>query len=136
MAFFVEWNDYLKIDIEALDAQHKRLTDIVNNFYNIVLSGRNNIAVEEKVLQDLFDYGKEHFVTEESLMRKNAYPGFSEHRTEHNKHTSELVELYERHQSGKLIDRDILNFIKKWLKEHILKADKELGLFLNSKGAR
>ena len=136
MAFFVEWNDYLKINVNHLDAQHKRLTDIANNFYNIVLSGRNNIAVEEKVLQDLFDYGKEHFVAEESLMRKNAYPGFSEHRAEHNEHTSELVELYQRHQRGKLVDRDILDFIKKWLKGHILKADKELGLFLNKKGIR
>jgi len=136
MSFFVEWNDYLKIDVEDLDAQHKRLTNIVNNFYNIVLSGRNNLAVEEKVLQDLFDYGKEHFVTEESLMRKNAYPGFSEHRAEHNEHTSRLVELYERHQSEKLIARDILDFIKKLLKGHILKADRELGLFLNSKGVK
>ncbi len=136
MSFFVEWNDYLKIDVKDLDAQHKRLTDIANNFYNIVLSGRNNLAVEEKVLQDLFDYGKEHFVTEESLMRTNSYPGFSEHRDEHNVHTSGLVSLYQKHQSGKLIDRDILDFIKKWLKGHILKADKELGLFLNSKGIR
>lgn len=136
MSFFVEWNDYLKIDVKELDSHHKRLTDVANNFYNIVLSGRNNIAVEEKVLQDLFDYGKEHFVAEETLMRRNAYPGFNEHKTEHNEHTSGLVELYQRHQSGQLLGRAILDFIKKWLKSHILKADKELGLFLNSKGIR
>lgn len=136
MPFFVEWNDYLKIDVKNLDTQHKRFTDIANNFYNIVLSGRNNLAVEEQVLQDLFDYGKEHFVMEESLMRTNAYPRFSKHKDEHNEHTSGLVELYQRHQSGQLVDRDILDFIKKWLKGHILKADKELGLFLNSKGIK
>ena len=45
MSFFVEWNDYLKIDVKDLDAQHKRLTDIAKNFYFIVISGRNILAV-------------------------------------------------------------------------------------------
>ena len=136
MSFFVEWNDYLKVNVKVLDKQNKRLIFLANNTYNRLLKKQNTAAFEETVLQELFNYAKEHFIIEEEFMMKNGYHGFQAHRDEHNSYTTRVVEIFQKHQSGLSVSKEILELLKEWIKYHILKKDKELGIFLNSRGIK
>jgi len=134
MSFFVEWNDYLKVNIKILDKQNKELILLTNTIYNTTLRKNNSLVFEEKALQELFEYAKTHFIIEEELMMNNNYHQFQIHKDEHNNYTAKLVEIFQRHQSGQSVSKDILQLLKEWLKSHVLKKDKELGIFLNSRG--
>ncbi|MDH3975639.1 MAG: bacteriohemerythrin [Deltaproteobacteria bacterium] len=134
MSFFVEWNDYLKVNVSILDEQNRKLTMLANKTYNALLKKQTNPAFEEKVLQALFDYAKDHFIIEEELMMKNGYDGLKPHKDEHNNYTTGLVEIFQKHQAGIPVSGPILDLLKDWLKNHVLKKDKELGIFLNSRG--
>jgi len=134
MSFFVEWNDYLKVNVKVLDEQNKQLTMLANKIHNTLLKKQNNAAFEELALQKLFDYAKEHFIIEEKLMSKNSYHGLEEHKAEHNQYTTRLVEIFQNHQCRQSVSGEILELLKDWLKKHILKKDKDLGIFLNSRG--
>ncbi len=65
-------------------------------------------------------------------MKKYGYQAFENHKMEHNKYTSTLVEIYQKHHGGALVGQEILELIKFWLKDYIMKTDRDLGLFLNS----
>lgn len=134
MSFFVEWNDYLKVNVGILDEQNRKLTMLANKTYNTLLRKENNPAFEEQILQELFEYAKKHFIIEEELMMKHSYHGLKDHKEEHNNYTTRLVEIFQKHQTSQAVSREILDLLKDWLKSHILKKDKELGIFLNSRG--
>lgn len=136
MSFFVEWNDYLKVNVSILDEQNRKLTALANKTYNTLLKKQNTSAFEESILQELFDYAKEHFLIEEELMMKHDYQGLKAHKGEHSHYTEKLVEIFQNHQAGNEVSREILDLLKTWLKAHILKKDKELGIFLNSRGIK
>lgn len=134
MSFFVEWNDYLKVNVRALDEQNRQLTMLANKTYQKLLNKQISAAFEEQILQELFNYAKVLFVLEEEFMMKNGYHGLEAHKEEHNSYSVRLAEIFHKHKAGSPVTEEILDFLKKWLKKHILKKDKELAIFLNSRG--
>ena len=134
MSFFVEWNDYLKVNVEALDEQNRQLTKLINKTYNALLKEENSLDFEGVVFEELFSYAREHFLIEEELMAQNSYHGLEDHKSEHNDYEARLREIFQKHQSGLSVATEVLQHLKWWLKSHVLKKDKDLGIFLNSRG--
>ena len=82
-------------------------------------------------------YTKEHFATEESLMKLYQYPGYDEHKQKHQKMTERVIQLKGKYDSGELSNPiQITNFLKNWLNRHIIDTDKGYGPFLNDKGVK
>lgn len=134
MSFYIEWNDYLKINVKKIDDEHKKIADIANELYNGTVSGLQSKEFEGKILKDLFEYSNGHFITEETLMKNNGYSDFENHKKEHDNYTSKLADLYEKHSGGISISDEMLELMKNWIIDHILKADRDLGIYLNSIG--
>lgn len=133
---FINWNESLMINVEQIDAQHHKLVEIVNNLFDAMSEGKGN-EVLNSVFEGLIDYTKTHFATEEEYMAKYNYPKAEFHKIEHNDLTRQAVELYEKFKSGQAtISVPVLNFLRSWLNNHILSADKEFGEFLNSVGVK
>ncbi len=131
----MEWNEYLSVNVSAIDGQHKKLTGIANRLYNARLEGHSN-EVEAEVVAELLSYGTEDLGNEETLMIEAGYLSFSDHETMHDQFRAELKGLSALQKEGGTVTDQILYFLKKWLMGHILKADKEVGFFLNGKGIR
>ena len=90
-------------------------------------------------LKDVFDgllsYTKEHFLTEESLMKLYHYPQYEQHREKHASMTNHVLKLVGQFEQGTLKHPiQITNFLKEWLGKHIMETDRKYGPFLNSKG--
>ncbi|MBF0538077.1 MAG: hemerythrin family protein [Nitrospirae bacterium] len=131
---FIDWSAKLAVNVSEIDKQHKKLVDIVNELYAAMQAGKG-AAVMGKVLSELITYTKDHFAYEEKLMLQHKYNDMTKHKTEHDKLTKQVLDLQKQFADGKMVVTiEVMNFLKKWLGEHILDKDKLFAAFLNQKG--
>ncbi|KJU87567.1 hemerythrin-like metal-binding protein [Candidatus Magnetobacterium bavaricum] len=131
---FIDWNSKLSVGFSEIDNQHKRLVEIINELYSAMKDGKGSLIMG-KVLGELIAYTKDHFAYEEKLMVQHKYNDNNKHKTEHDKLTKQVLDLQKQFTDGKMVVTvEVMNFLKKWLNDHILDKDKQLATFLNQKG--
>lgn len=122
MAFF-EWKDSYSVGVASLDAQHKELIKIINRLNEIEERGGDLAGV----LNRLDWYVRHHFAFEESLMRGAGYAGLEAHIAEHRTFERWLRSGRFAMRAGGGEARDIgkiiNDYLKDWLKNHILVVD-------------
>ena len=120
----------LTIGIDEIDEDHNKLINLFNILNHSITEGAATDYVES-VLEELINCTVWHFSHEERLMLKYGYDALEEHRDEHQDLIISVRELQQKfRQSGKLDEREDLEFLERWLTEHILVADIRLGSFL------
>ena len=128
--FFV-WKEEFSVGIIKIDDQHKRLIDIINDFYTAFTERVQDEKLDE-TLNHLFDYCQYHFNTEENLFVQSDYKGKEEHIGEHKKIISTLAGLLEEKKDGKkIVTYKLMSFLRSWLKNHILQEDKKYASHLS-----
>ncbi len=120
------WNSSYEIGNEKIDLQHKHLVEILSTLFESMRVGLGYKQVESTILE-LKDYTITHFKDEEQFMREINYPNYIEH-VEAHQYFVEMVEDFDkRHKNGEIaLSLNILDFLKNWLTNHILTADKEI----------
>ena len=120
----------LTIGIDEIDDDHGKLVNLLNILNHSVIEGASKDYVEA-VLEELINCTVWHFSHEERLMLKYGYDAFEEHRAEHQDLIDSARELQQKFiQTGKLDEKEDLEYLERWLTEHILVADIRLGSFL------
>jgi hemerythrin len=122
------WNENCIIGIDLIDDQHKHLFEICNHAYTLLKSDLqidkyNDIAL---IVEDLRNYTKYHFKSEEDYMLSINYPGYEVQKKEHNDFIKELdaINLNNIDKDHQSHLEDLLGFIFTWILDHILKEDK------------
>jgi len=131
---FIEWNETLSVNISEIDEQHKKLINIINNLHDSIDKG---ISFNEQlyIIQNLVDYAKTHFATEEKYMMQFNFPEYGFHRSHHDFFRKKIDDFFK-----KLIDTkenisvEILGFLKSWLINHIIGIDKKYTSFFHNNG--
>jgi len=133
MALFA-WKDEYSVGVHSLDLQHKTLVDTLNQLHQGMLD-RESRKVTGTLLKRLATYTVEHFVTEERYFVSTAYPKGPAHAAHHIELTNQVKAYIERYDRGDLsLDIHLLDFLRKWLMNHILSEDKEYTCWLNKAG--
>ncbi len=133
---FMKWEDSFSVGIKKIDEQHKKLISMLNDFHTSLRRGHGRQALS-RILEGLASYVEEHFSTEENYMQEYDYPGYIAHKREHDNFTAKVLEIYEEFQEGKeVVTIELLDFLKKWLKNHILGTDQKYSSFFRQKGLR
>lgn len=121
----IEWNEIFNLGIPRIDEEHKNLIDIINK---VILSKEHNDSPEElrEALNEMTKYAQTHFATEELYMIKFNYPEYQYHKEQHLDFTTKI----KAYESGLInadyhIANEILDYLKQWLVNHILKTDKK-----------
>jgi hemerythrin-like metal-binding protein len=88
----------------------------------------------EKTITRLAEYTREHFATEEMLMKEFSYPDIEMHRQEHTK----LIDLVNRRslqqRAGDVTAAsNLARDLKEWIFSHIALEDRRLGTFLSTR---
>jgi hemerythrin-like metal-binding protein len=136
MSDFFTWNDTYNTGIKEIDAQHKKLVEILNQLFEAMGKGQAK-EVLGKLLDQLIEYTVVHFATEEKLFKLYNYPESVAHKAEHAALTKTALDLQGKFKSGKaMITLEVANFLKKWLGEHIMGSDKKYSPFLIGKGVK
>jgi hemerythrin len=131
---FMKWEDAFSVGIATIDKQHMKLIDMINTLYDHMKAGKSGEVIEE-LLSSLIDYTKVHFATEEKLFERYGYPQAAAHKKEHDDFVGTVAKFNQDYLDKKAgLSIQVLNFLTKWLRDHILITDKAYGPFLTEKG--
>lgn len=130
----INWNETYSVKVKEIDGQHKKLVDIINELHYKMKEGKGKEVIE-KLLSELFDYTVFHFSFEEKLLNNHNYPDYKTHVKLHSDLVDQVKVFRKKVETvGALLSLELMNFLKKWLVEHILNSDKKYSSFLNAKG--
>ena len=133
---FMTFTSALSVGYNAIDEQHIRWIELINAVYNSLASGSSKEKLG-MVLKDLVDYTVWHFGFENKMMNTYDYPEKDSHMKLHRDFIAEIKKLEERYESGEdIMGVNVLEFLKNWLSDHIMKIDTRLGAYLESQGAK
>lgn len=136
VAKLITWSDRYSVGIPRIDAQHQRLVDLINELHAAMLAGQGSAALG-KILDGLVAYTLSHFTTEEALMKGAAYPGYGQHKAEHDKLTAQAKLLQEKARTANAtLTLDVATFLQRWLIDHIADLDKKYSTHLIAAGVK
>ena len=129
----IEWKASFSLGVKSLDGQHRRFIELATGILHAVKNGKDSRHVSAE-LSKLRQHTVYHFNDEEDFMRSVGYPEIKDHAKEH----KELKSLLRHHQDlifreGKVREKDILEFLKKLLVEHVIYSDLSVKRFLTAK---
>lgn len=130
----IRWDDSFSVGIAEIDAQHRRLIEMINELYD-AMRQRKGKAVLSQILDAMTEYAAVHFATEERYFVKFFYPETENHRKEHRDFKKKVAELRARFEADEIgITGEVIDFLSTWLKAHIKGSDKKYGPFLIERG--
>ena len=89
------WIERYAIGDDLVDAQHRRLLEMINTLHS-ALAAKGSSDVVREVITQLVEYSREHFVAEEALMARIGYPGLPYHKKLHVAMIKKLTLLLQR----------------------------------------
>ena len=132
----LQWNESYSVHVTSFDQQHQTLFRSINELHEALRAGHGKDVVG-KLLQRLIDYTASHFAAEEPVLERNGYPELATHRAAHKALVNQVLKFQKDFEAGSAgIAVELMQFLQKWLSEHIRNTDKKYGAFLNEKGIR
>lgn len=132
----INWNNSLSVNVAEIDEQHKKLIGMINDLNNAMRSGKGK-EVLGSIIGKMNSYTATHFKLEEDYFAKYGYPELAGHRQQHALFIMKSNEMKAEFESGKLaLSVEVMDFLSKWWKDHILVTDKKYSAFFNEKGVK
>jgi hemerythrin len=122
------------LGIPELDAEHAEQLRWMNRLGAAIDAGASPETIADDV-ETLVGYLEAHFLSEQIMMRENAYPGYGSHRAEHDEAVTILRDLQAKFAAGDTAAlQELLQALSGWLVGHIRTADLALASFATAKG--
>ncbi len=121
---FMKWQPGFNLGIEEIDEQHKKIVELIN-LLNVAVLNQNADLKIRGMLDEMTDYADYHFKTEEKYFRKFHYPLLDDHIKEHEAFIEKVKEFIAKYEAGLSITFRLMNYLRKWLTNHILDSDRE-----------
>jgi len=119
----ISWGPKYYIGLSTIDNQHKVLVDLINKTYQHYGSDGNKKKLKE-VLNELIEYTKFHFGEEEKYFKQFGFTDIEAHKAKHEQFVNKMKHFAEDINAGDTtVSFDIIDFLKNWLIQHILKSD-------------
>jgi hemerythrin len=109
--------------VESVDLQHKSLINCINELNHAYKDNKKTDKTTEMALEQLIQYTIKHFQDEELILKKNGYVSLDFHKKQHQEFTDKILQYKERHKKGEQIIYEVINFLSKWLVNHIKRED-------------
>ncbi len=122
---YMGWESEFSTGIEIIDAQHKRIFQIINNLHEAILV-ENGPKILVFILDDLLEYAYYHFETEEPLLEKVDFSVVVSHKVIHVEIINKIVLIKEELLQGKKsLTLELVEDLRNWWFTHILEEDKK-----------
>lgn len=127
----IVWGHVLSVEVDEIDDDHRKLVKIFNILNHAVTEGESRDYLAA-VLKELVNCTVWHFSHEERLMLKYGYDEIEEHKAAHQELIDSARELQQKIlQADKTMADEDIEFLERWLTEHILTDDMRLGAYLS-----
>ncbi len=121
----ITWDAEYVFGIALIDQQHKKWVDMINKLYEAFKKGNAHKIIND-YLKDVVDYTDYHFGFEEKYMMDFKFENFENHFTEHQKFVRQVKLFQTEYNAGKIdIAYKLMNYLKTWILNHIVKADRK-----------
>ncbi len=128
---FIEWSDDMSVGVEVLDDDHRVIILLLNELYEAMVEGEGRAAMGF-ILDSLVNYTTIHFEREEKAFEKTDYPDIEAHKRLHKTLIKQVLDIQEKHNNSIfLMSMEVLDFLKRWLLDHIQGTDKKYEPYLN-----
>jgi hemerythrin len=129
----LKWTEEHSIGIESLDFEHRDLFNRINELLKDLASQRDKEEAEE-FLGEIRARMEAHFALEEQFMKEKKYPGYAEHKREHDKFLDDFVDAMTQFENDPGVPHiDALETeVKRWIVDHVLHSDKAMSLLTTS----
>lgn len=128
----IVWDESFMLGMQQFDEHHQHLAGLLNRAYDYFTTGADAGSVDS-LLDELVDYATYHFAAEEQWMHEHSYPKLEEHRAEHDRFSSRVLEMLKSNSYDKTsLLLEVLTFLNNWLVHHILQVDAEYSHFFVS----
>ena len=122
--------------IASMEREHLAQLGLLNDLKTAVRSGAGD-SVVYALLHELVEHTNLHFLSEQLLMRLNAYEAYESHFLEHERLLGEVQNLRVSLVTGTDTDKQrLIEALRGWLLVHIQTADKTLAEYLSRRAAR
>ena len=123
----ITWSNKLACGIKLIDDQHKGLVDLINEMFNHVTGNQvQERDYFERVIKEATSYVKNHLATEERIMLTTKFPGYAEHKKEHEAFIHTIVGNIVDYRAGKRFTLSTFTrFLRDWVLSHIALIDKQ-----------
>ena len=120
----IVWSQNLSVGNDRIDREHQELISIINRLADAMQQGSANQVIGG-IINELVNYTIRHFSDEERLFCATAYPAADAHKAKHKFLVDKVQQLKADYAAGKVaLGVPLLQFLKDWLMEHIMKTDK------------
>lgn len=115
-----------KVNFKLIDNQHKEFITLVNKLFNA--SAQESFDEIIIIMDEMINFLKLHFSTEEELMIKSKYEGYYSHKLEHDRYLRKLKKIQNDNLKENIIpDLNFFEGIKNWFANHLEMNDKKMG---------
>ena len=119
----------MDVGVQEIDSEHDLLLGVVRALEKSVLSAPH--AQVEALLQQLSEFTRVHFATEEIMMRLYAYPEFARHQLEHARLVEQIEQVRSEFAQGHVQPtRSFATALRHWFSEHVRSHDVALARFV------
>ncbi|MGA2113514.1 MAG: bacteriohemerythrin [Bryobacteraceae bacterium] len=127
----LEWSDKSSVGIPELDAQHRHLLELLNELLQRMQAGESEGATEA-ARKELMRCAESHLQREELVLRVRGYPGYAQHKAEHDGYRARFASLAAHADRGDFSVR-LSNFVAEWWRFHVLTSDQQYARFFRIK---
>lgn len=133
----IDWSDEYKLGLPAIDAEHQEMVDFCNQFLDAAKAEAPVLQLSA-ILDQLVLRMRLHFVAEERMLDRHAYPGLAMHKAEHDRLLAQAETLRGRFAAAqderqfRDLTLEVAEFLHSWLLAHIAVKDRPSRPFLRS----
>lgn len=121
----LEWDEKYSVGVKLIDDQHKTMFNTINELIDSIHTTPTKEKMEG-IINQLVQYKKFHFATEERYFKEFNYEKTEEHIEKHHNFNETLSKLQEKN-SGDILTFafELVDFLEDWLIGHLMTADQE-----------
>lgn len=124
------FTDEYRTGIEMVDLEHEQLFRIIDKANTLIESYNPEFGYDDvmELLNELKEYTEMHFHDEEEYMENIHYDGLAAQQNAHNVFIEKLgsINMLELDENPEKYLHDLMDFLTKWLIQHILGMDKKI----------
>lgn len=119
----IDWDSQYSVDIEEIDAYQKQMFELFNQLIDLKVN-KSDSKECVNLINEINDYSKAYFNTEEILLRANNYPDLSNHSKAHRQFTKYFISLRrEVAEDAANLTEEVISELRDWLINHIIDFD-------------
>ena len=128
------WKPEYSVHITTFDTQHQKLLAMIEKIQESAKTGVSPDSMA-RLFDDLIEYTRFHFQSEEKAMHQHGFPGFAAHQLEHQDLIRKAMDYHRKFIDGKtMISVEIMRYLNDWLLHHIDTVDRQYDQYFNEKG--